>query len=142
MVRRQTSAPMLGSGAVRAVAVGYDNRPVTPDELEVEKRLVREAMADGAMGLSSALSYAPNIYMSTEELTALAKEAGAAGGIYAFHVRTINGQDPNAIREAVQIAANAHVALHLFHLNSVASTSAPEFLKIIHEAQNNGLPGT
>lgn len=99
-------------------------------------------MADGAMGLSSALSYAPNIYMSTEELTALAKEAGAAGGIYAFHVRTINGQDPNAIREAVQIAANAHVALHLFHLNSVASTSAPEFLKIIHEAQNNGLPGT
>jgi N-acyl-D-amino-acid deacylase len=77
--------------------------------------------------------------MSTEELTALAKEAGYAGGIYASHVRTINGHDPNAAREAIQIGEGAGVPIHFFHLNSVASTSATEFLKIIHEAQQRGI---
>ena len=142
-LERQGSAAnfcsFVGSGAIRAVAVGYDNRAATPAEIEEEKKLVREAMAEGAMGLSSGLSYAPNIYMSTEELTTLAKEAGAVGGIYASHVRTINGYDPNAIREAIQIGEGAGVPVHLFHWNSVASTSAPEFLKIIHEAQQRGV---
>ena len=129
----------VGTGQVRAYVVGYDNRDATPAEIEQEKAVVRQAMLEGAMGVSSGLSYAPNIYMSTNELTALAAEAGKFGGIYATHVRTVNGQDPNAIREAVQIAEAAHVPLHLFHFNSIASWSAPEFIKIVKEAQNRGV---
>jgi N-acyl-D-aspartate/D-glutamate deacylase len=132
----------VGSGAVRAIVVGYENRPATPVEIEEEKRIVREAMAEGAMGLSSALSYVPNIYMSTEELTALAKEAAAAGGIYATHIRTVNGRDPEAVREAIVIGEGASLPVHLFHLNSVASTSADKFLSIIREARQRGVKVT
>ena len=129
----------IGSGTARAVVVGYDNRAATPVELEEEKKIVREAMAEGAMGLASGLSYVPNIYMSTDELIALAKEVAPAGGIYATHARTINGEDPAAIREAITIGEKAGIPVHFFHLNSIASWSAPKFLPIIEEARNRGL---
>jgi N-acyl-D-amino-acid deacylase len=132
----------VGSGSVRAHVVGYENRAVTARELEQEKRLVRQAMAEGALGLSSGLSYAPNIYMSTEELVALAKEAAAAGGIYATHARTINGQDPKAIAEAIDIGERARLPVHFFHLNSIASWSAPKFLPMIAAARARGLDVT
>jgi N-acyl-D-aspartate/D-glutamate deacylase len=132
----------VGSGGVRATVVGYENRPATPVEIEEEKKIVREAMAEGAMGLSSALSYVPNIYMSTEELTALAKEAAAVGGIYASHIRSVNGRNPEAVREAIAIGEGAGLPVHLFHLNSVASTSADKFLAIIREARQRGVKVT
>src|SRR5262249_42523471 len=77
-------------------------------------------------------------YATTGELVALAKEAAAAGGIYATHIRTINGKDPNAVREAVAIADSAHIPVHLFHLNSVASTNAKAFLAILDSARARG----
>lgn len=132
----------VGSGAVRAYVVGYEDRPATPTEIEQERNLVRVAMAEGAMGLSSGLSYVPNIYMSSEELTALVQEAARAGGIYATHARTINGRDPNAIREAIRIGEQAGLPVHFFHLNSIASWSAVKFLPIIEEARQRGLKVT
>src|SRR5262245_38255116 len=132
----------VGSGGVRAYVVGYENRAATAAEVEQERQLVRQAMAEGAMGLSSGLSYVPNIYMSTEELTALAREAAAAHGIYATHARTINGQDANAIREAIAIGESADLPVHFFHLNSIASWSAPGFLPIIDAARKRGLKVT
>src|SRR4029077_17309804 len=103
---------------IRAFVVGYNDRPATPSEVDQMREAVRNAMAEGAFGLSSGLSYVPNIYMKTDELTALAKEAAAAGGIYATHIRTVNGRDPNAVREAISIAERAGLPLHLAHLNS------------------------
>jgi N-acyl-D-aspartate/D-glutamate deacylase len=132
----------VASGTLRAYVVGYDNREATAAEIEQEEQLVRQAMSEGALGLSSGLSYVPNIYMSTAELTALAREAGAAGGIYATHARTINGQDPGALREAIGIGEHAHLPVHFFHLNSIASWSAPAFLRIIAEARQRGLEVT
>lgn len=128
----------VGSGGIRAYVMGYESRPPTPAELEAMKKLVREAMTEGALGLSSALSDAPNAYMSTDELTALAKEAAAAGGIYATHMRTDYGQNPEAVTEAVTIGARAGLPVHLFHLNSMASTNAPAFLRIVKEARQRG----
>ncbi len=132
-------ASYVGSGAARAYVIGYDDRAPTPAELDSMRAVVREAMAEGALGVSSALSYAPNIYASTHELIALAREAAAAGGIYATHIRTINGKDPNAVREAITIADSAGLPVHLFHLNSVASTNAPTFLAIIDSARARGV---
>jgi len=129
----------VGSGTVRAVVVGYENRAAIPAEIEEEKKVVRDAMAEGAMGIASGLSYVPNIYMTTDELVALAKEVAPAGGIYATHARTINGQDPEAIREAVSIGEKAGIPVHFFHLNSIASWSAAKFLPIIDEARKQGL---
>lgn len=132
----------VGSGSVRAYIVGYADRPATPAEIEQQAQLVREALRQGAMGVSSGLSYAPNIYMSRDELTALAREAGNVGAIYATHARTINGQDPEAIREAIAIAEQSGARLHFFHLNSIASWSAPTFLPIIADARKRGLQVT
>jgi N-acyl-D-amino-acid deacylase len=103
------------------------------------KGLVRQAMKEGALGVSAGMSYVPNIYMSTEELVALVKEAAAVGGIYANHARTMNGTDPNAIREGVEIAEKAGSALHFFHLNSLSSTRASEFLALVDEARDRGI---
>ena len=124
---------------MRAYVVGYQNREATAAEIAAQARLVREAMAQGAMGVSSGLSYVPNIYMSRAELTALAQEAGLAGGIYATHARTINGQDSNALREALAIGRDAGVPVHFFHLNSIVSWSTAAFLPIIEEARRSGL---
>ncbi|MFQ5790013.1 MAG: amidohydrolase family protein, partial [Acidobacteriota bacterium] len=135
-------ASYVGSGGIRAYVVGYEDRPPTEDELERMKALVRQAMEEGAMGVCSGMSYVPNIYMTTDELAALAKEAAPYRGIYATHARTMNGTDPNAIREAVEIGEKAGVAVHFFHLNSTSSTRADEFLAIIDEARQQGLEVT
>jgi N-acyl-D-amino-acid deacylase len=132
----------VGSGGVRAVVMGYEDRSPTDAELDDMKRLVREAMAQGALGVSSGMSYVPNIYMSTEELTALVAEASAAGGLYATHARTMNGTDPSAITEAIEVADGAGTRLHFFHLNSTSSTEADTFLGIIREARSRGIPIT
>ena len=129
----------LGTGTLRAYVMGYDNRPPTAAELDSMRSIVRQAMAEGALGISSGLSYVPNIYASTGELIALAKEAAAAGGIYASHIRTINGKDPNAVREAITIADSARIPVHLFHLNSVASINAKAFLAIMDSARARGV---
>lgn len=64
-------ASYVGSGGVRAYVMGYDNRAPTDAELDRMKALIRQAMEDGAMGVSSGMSYVPNIYMNTDELVAL-----------------------------------------------------------------------
>lgn len=142
LARRGTAANFasyLGTGTVRASVMGYDDRPPSRSELDSMRAMVRTAMREGAIGVSSGLSYTPNIYASTGELIALAKEAAALGGIYATHIRTINGEDPNAVREAVTIADSAAIPVHFFHLNSVSSTKAAAFLAIIDSARARGL---
>lgn len=129
----------VGSGGIRAMVMGYEDRPPTEVELEQMKQLIGEAMAEGALGVSSGMSYVPNIYMSTDELVELVREAGRAGGIYATHARTMNGTDPEAIREAIAVAEAAETSLHFFHLNSVASTAADTFLQIIRDARERGV---
>src|SRR5919106_5912590 len=135
-------ASYVGSGAVRAYVMGYVDRAPTTEELDQMRALVRQAMHEGAIGVSSGMSYVPNIYMSTDELAALVREAAAFGGIYATHARTMNGTDPNAIREAIDVGEKAGAAVHFHHLNSTSSTRAPEFLSIIEQARARGLKVT
>lgn len=129
----------VGSGGIREVVMGYEDRVPTDDELARMKELVREAMADGALGISAGMSYVPNIYMSTGELADLVAESARLGGIFANHARTMNGTDPEAIREALEVGERAGAAVHFFHLNSTASTRADEFLAIIDDARARGM---
>ena len=135
-------ASYVGSGAVRAYVLGYEDRAPTDEELEQMLGLVRDAMSEGALGVSAGLSYVPNIYMSTDELVAIVAEAAAAGGIFANHARTMNGTDPEAIREALAIGERAGAPVHFFHLNSISSTEADTFLAIIDEARDRGFEVT
>ena len=80
-------ASYVGATQVRRMVLGDDNRAPSPAELERMKSLVRDAMRDGAIGLSTSLQYAPAPYAKTDELIALATEAAKFGGIYASHIR-------------------------------------------------------
>jgi N-acyl-D-amino-acid deacylase len=142
MESQGTSANFLsyvGSGGVRANVMGYEDRVPTEEELEEMKSIVRQAMREGAFGIAAGLSYVPNIYMETEELVALVQASAELGGLYANHARTMNGTDPGAITEAVEVAEKAGSALHFFHLNSLSSTRADEFLALIDEARERGV---
>jgi len=129
----------VGSGGVRANVMGYEDRPPRDEELEQMEAIVRQAMREGAFGISAGLSYVPNIYMETDELVALVRASAELGGLYANHARTMNGTDPGAITEAVEVVEKAGSRLHFFHLNSLSSTRADEFLALVVEARDRGI---
>jgi len=135
-------ASYVGSGGIRANVMGYEDRPPTLDELEQMLELVRKSMREGALGVSAGMSYVPNIYMTSDELASIVRAAANMGGIFANHARTMNGTDPDAIREAIAIGEQAGAAIHFFHLNSTSSTEADAFLAIIDEARERGLKVT
>jgi dihydroorotase/N-acyl-D-amino-acid deacylase len=78
--------------------------------------LVEEAMLDGALGISSALIYPPNIYAKIDELIALAKIASKYGGLYATHMRSEGASEMPALAEAIRIGREAHLPVEVFHL--------------------------
>jgi N-acyl-D-amino-acid deacylase len=111
-------ATYVGATSVRRVVIGDDDRAPTPQELQQMKQLVAEAMRDGAFGLSTSLQYAPAPYASTEELIALASEAGRYGGIYSTHMRSEHGGIMQALDEAIRIGRDAHVPVEIWHLKT------------------------
>src|SRR5208337_3496218 len=102
-------ASYVGATQVRRMVLGDDDRAPNAAELERMKTLVREAMRDGAVGVSTSLQYAPAPYASTEELIALAAEAAKFGGIYATHMRSEADAIIPAVDEAVRIGREARI---------------------------------
>ena len=106
----------VGSAQIREAVIGDDDRAPTPAELEQMKSLVEQAMRDGALGVSSALIYPPNIYAKTDELIALAKIASKYGGLYATHMRSEGASEIPALAEAIRIGREANLPVEIFHL--------------------------
>ncbi len=119
-LERQGTAINLGSyvGAtqVRQAVLGSENRAPSATELVEMQRLVKEAMEQGALGLSSSLVYAPANYARTDELVALARVAAAHGGLYASHMRGEGRGIFAALDEAFTIAREARIPVEIFHL--------------------------
>ncbi len=109
-------ASYVGATQVRRMVLGDDDKQPTPDQLEQMKALVREGMKDGAVGVSTSLEYAPAPYAKTDELIALATEAGKFGGIYATHMRDESNSVLEAIDEALRIGREAHVPVEIWHI--------------------------
>ncbi len=109
-------ATYVGAAQVREVVVGNENRAPTDDELRRMQGLVDQAMKQGAMGVSSALIYAPGNYASTDELIALASVAARYGGIYASHIRSEGDTETAALDEAFRIGRQAQLPVEIFHL--------------------------
>ena len=106
----------VGSAQIREAVIGDDDRAPTSAELQQMQALVEQAMKDGALGVSSALIYPPNIYAKTEELIALAKIASKYGGLYATHMRSEGASEMAALAEAIRIGREANLAVEIFHL--------------------------
>src|SRR5499427_6984981 len=111
-------ASYVGATQVRRAVIGDGNRAPTAAELEKMKELVRAAMRDGAVGLSTSLQYAPAPYASTEELIALAGESAKLGGVYATHMRSEGDAIIPALDEAIRIGREAHTPVEIWHLKA------------------------
>jgi N-acyl-D-amino-acid deacylase len=109
-------ATYVGATSVRRMVLGDEDRQPAPEQLEEMKRLVEESMRAGAVGLSSALEYAPAPYAKTEELIALAGEAAKFGGIYATHMRSEGDGIMAALDEAIRIGRSAGIPVEVWHL--------------------------
>jgi dihydroorotase/N-acyl-D-amino-acid deacylase len=108
----------VGATTVREMVVGYADRAASPDELTRMQAIVATAMHQGALGVSSALEYAPAPYASAEELIALASVAAQFGGIYATHMRSEQASIMAAIDETIRIGREAHVPVEIWHLKA------------------------
>jgi N-acyl-D-amino-acid deacylase len=109
-------ASFVGATTVRVHELGYADRAPTPAELDRMRDLVRQAMEEGALGVGSALIYAPGFYAKTDELVALAKAAGEYGGIYITHMRSEGNNIFAALDETITIAREAGVPAEIYHL--------------------------
>ncbi len=121
----------VGAAQVRRQVIGVENRPPTPAELARMRRLVEDAMRDGAVGLSTALIYPPGTYAATDELVALAQVAGRYGGLYLTHMRNESFALLDAIRESVHIGEAAGVPVHIFHLKAAGQDNWPLMQKAV-----------
>jgi dihydroorotase/N-acyl-D-amino-acid deacylase len=109
-------ASYVGATQVRRFVLGEDDKQPTPEQLAQMQTLVRDAMKDGAAGVSTALEYAPAPYARTEELIALASEASKAGGIYSTHMRNESNSVLEAIDEALRIGREANIPVEIWHV--------------------------
>lgn len=107
---------LVGFGAVREEVMGVEPREPTPEELEKMRSLVRQAMEEGAWGMSSGLEYVPGRYASTAEIIAVAKVVGEFGGVYSSHQRNEFDGVLEATRETIRIAEEAGVRGNSTHL--------------------------
>jgi dihydroorotase/N-acyl-D-amino-acid deacylase len=138
-------ASYVGATQVRRMVVGEENRPATPPELERMKAIVREAMEQGAVGVSTSLQYAPAPYASTEELIALAAESARHGGIYASHMRSESDAVLEALDEAIRIAREAKTPVEIWHLKAAGKKNwgrMPDIVKKIEAARASGVDVT
>jgi dihydroorotase/N-acyl-D-amino-acid deacylase len=135
-------ASYVGATQVRRAVLGDGDRAPTAAELEQMKGLVRDAMRDGAVGVSTSLQYAPAPYARTEELMALAAEGAQLGGIYATHMRSEGDAIIPAIDEAIRIGREAHVPVEIWHLKTAGRQNwgrMPEIVAYIDEARRAGV---
>jgi N-acyl-D-amino-acid deacylase len=109
-------ASFVGATTVRNYVLDKANRAPTAEELRQMKILVREAMQQGAMGLSTSLIYAPADYAKTEEIIALAKTASEYNGMYITHMRSESDYILKALNEAFRIAQSATIRTEIYHL--------------------------
>ncbi|MGZ8796830.1 MAG: N-acyl-D-amino-acid deacylase family protein [Thermoanaerobaculia bacterium] len=119
-------ASFVGAATVRIHELGYENRAPSAAELERMKDLVRQAMREGALGVGSALIYAPATYAGTPELIELSKAAAESGGMYISHMRSEGNHLLEGIDELISIAREAGVAAEIYHLQAAGEANWPK----------------
>ena len=121
-------ALLVGHGSVRSEVMGQLNAPPSEEQLEQMKQLVRKAMQDGAIGLSTSLRYGPGTYANTEEIVALTKEIAPFRGFYATHMRDEGTKILEAVEEALLIGDRVGVPVHISH-HKISSASVFGFTR-------------
>jgi N-acyl-D-amino-acid deacylase len=128
-------AHFVGATQVRRMVLGDADKQPAPAELDRMKALVREAMEQGAAGLSTSLQYPPAPYAKTEELIALASEAATHGGIYATHMRSEAGTVLEALDEAIRIGREANIPVEIWHVKAAGKRNWGRMKEIVSKIE-------
>ncbi len=138
-------AAFTGFGSIRSAVIGNARRAPDMGELARERVLVRAALCEGALGLSTGLFYAPQSFSETAEVVALAREAAALGGVYDTHLRDEANYTVGlaaAVDEAITIARQANIPVHISHIKALGVDvhgMAPAIIARIDAARREGL---
>ena len=133
---------LIPNSCLRAETVGWEDRPASKEEIRAMQDMFRQGMAEGAVGLSTGLSYPPGMYASTEELVALCQTVAECGGVYQTHVRYDLGDGAfDGFNEAVTIGARSGCPIHFTHYATSLITrgQTDKMLQIVDDARVMGL---
>jgi len=128
-------ASFVGAGGVRANVLAFEDRRPTPAELSRMQSLVRQAMAEGAVGVSSSLIYAPDSYADTEELTALASAAAEFDGLYISHLRSEGNHFLEALNEFLAILRRSGARGEIYHLKASGQANWGKLDQVIERVE-------
>ncbi len=138
-------ASFLGNGTLREYTIGYENRPPTDSEMETMKTLTRQAMEEGAVGLSTSLIYVPSGHANTEEIIELAKVVSEYDGMYISHIRGEEGGLLDAVQELINISEKADLPAEIYHLKASGNANwqlLDSAIQMVNHARERGLPIT
>jgi N-acyl-D-amino-acid deacylase len=138
-------ASFVGGENLRTIAAGFDDRRLTPGELDRLRGLLDEEMNDGALGLGTALIYAPGRYADTDELIAMSRVVAAHDGLYISHLRSEGDAFADAVDELLHIGDRAGVRTEIFHLKAAGRRNWPMMARVverIEQARGDGVPVT
>lgn len=139
------TASLIGHNSVRRKAMGLENRAPTPGELITMQNIVRQAMDDGAVGLSTGLIYLPGTFAETREIVALADVVAQRGGVYASHIRHEDHQVKAAILEAVEIGKQANLPVQISHFKISGKATwgaSKETVAMVEDFRSEGIDVT
>jgi N-acyl-D-amino-acid deacylase len=135
-------ASFVGATTVRIHEVGYADRPPTPEELGRMRKLVDQAMEEGALGVGSSLIYAPAFYAKTDELVALCEEAAKYDGMYISHMRSEGNRLLEAMDELIDISRRAKLPAEIYHFKAAGKPNWGKLdaaIKKVEDARASGL---
>ena len=135
-------ASFVGAGIVRTNVLGEDNVQPSPEQLQQMRGLVRQAMEQGALGVTTALIYNPNTYAKTPELIALAQESASCGGMYIAHMRSEGDRIAEAVQETIDIAQGSGAPAEIYHLKVAGRVNWGKLDAVIKQVQDARAAGT
>jgi N-acyl-D-amino-acid deacylase len=135
-------ASFVGATTIREYVIGLDDKQPTTQQLDEMRRLTRQAMQEGALGVGSSLIYAPASYARTEELIELCKVAAEYGGMYISHLRSEADRLEEGVAELIRISREAGIAAEIYHLKAAGQANWPKLarvVKMVEAARASGL---
>jgi len=138
-------APLVGHENIRALVIGFDNRAPTNAELKKMKNILRQAMEDGAFGMSTGLIYPPGCYAKTDELIELSRVVARHGGIYTSHIRGEGEELVSSVKEAIKIGEKARLPVEISHHKAGGKANwgkVKRTLKMMNDARARGVDVT
>lgn len=138
-------ASFIGNATLRKNTMGYENRPPTAEEMDTMKRLTRQAMEEGAVGLSTSLIYVPSGHAKTDEIIELAKVVSEYNGMYVSHIRDEEGKLLDAVHELISIAEEADITSEIYHFKASGNANwhlLDSAIVLVENARKKGLAVT